>query len=85
MDFLKKLIKLPFIGLIKFYQIAISPAFGPGCRHYPTCSNYAIEAISIHGIFKGLWLSFKRVIRCNRWGTFGFDPVPPGKENKKTV
>lgn len=72
--------KLPiwiFISLIRFYQIVISPIFGPNCRHYPTCSNYAIEAFSTHGIFKGLWLSVKRVVKCNPWGTSGFDPIPP--------
>ena len=61
--------------IIKFYQICISPYFGPKCRFHPTCSNYAYQAIKIHK-FKGLALSFFRIMRCNPIGGFGYDPVP---------
>ncbi len=69
-------LSLPFIGLIKIYQIVISPILGPKCRFKPTCSNYAIEALKKHGIFKGSYLAAKRILRCHPWGGSGFDPVP---------
>jgi putative membrane protein insertion efficiency factor len=47
------------------------------CRHVPTCSQYAIEALRRHGIIKGTWLAAGRILRCHPWGTHGFDPVPP--------
>jgi len=74
-----RLIELIFIGLIKFYQIVISPILPNSCRYYPTCSNYAIEALKIHGLLKGSWLAIKRILRCNPWGGSGYDPVPPKK------
>ncbi|MBO5321471.1 MAG: membrane protein insertion efficiency factor YidD [Clostridia bacterium] len=69
------------IGLIKFYRKCISPLKLPCCRFTPTCSQYAIEAITIHGAFKGTMLAIWRVLRCNPFCKGGFDPVP---ENKKT-
>ncbi len=62
---------------IRFYQLFISPLFPSSCRHTPTCSQYAIEAIKTHGVFRGFWLALKRITRCNPWGTYGYDPVPP--------
>ena len=69
---------LSFIMIIpiKIYQWTLSPLIGRQCRYYPTCSNYAIEAIQKHGPFKGAWLTFKRIISCNPWGGSGSDPVP---------
>ena len=64
---------------IRFYQRAISPMFPPACRYYPTCSQYAVEALKIHGPLKGTWLAVKRILRCNPFGGSGYDPVPPGK------
>jgi len=64
---------------IKFYRNAISPYIAPSCRHIPTCSQYAIEALKIHGVFKGLYLAVRRILRCHPWGTEGYDPVPPPK------
>lgn len=76
------LISLP----IHFYRHAISPMFPPTCRYSPTCSQYALEAIKIHGPIKGLWLAAKRIGRCNPWGSFGYDPVPPrGKFIEKNI
>ena len=73
--------KLVFIFLIRVYQLTISPLLGPSCGHTPTCSSYAIESITRHGVIKGGWLSIKRIFRCNPWwGTSGYDPVPE-KEN----
>lgn len=69
---------LSFIMIIpiKIYQWTLSPLIGRQCRYYPTCSNYAIEAIQKHGPFKGARLTFKRIISCNPWGGSGYDPVP---------
>ena len=61
---------------IRFYQRFISPLFPPVCRFTPSCSHYAIEAITKHGPVKGLWLAIKRILRCNPWGGSGYDPVP---------
>lgn len=61
---------------IRFYQRFISPLTPPACRFTPTCSHYAIEAITKYGPFKGLWLAIKRIVRCNPWGGSGYDPVP---------
>ena len=71
-DLLSKIL----IGLIKLYQVTLSPYIGRACRYTPTCSNYGIEAIRKHGPFKGFWLTFKRVLSCNPWGGSGYDPVP---------
>lgn len=61
---------------IRFYQIAISPMLGPRCRYIPTCSQYAIEALRLHGTVKGVYLSTRRLCRCHPWGGYGYDPVP---------
>jgi len=62
---------------IKIYKWVISPALPKTCRYYPTCSEYAIESLRIHGPFIGLLLGTKRIISCNPWGGHGHDPVPP--------
>ena len=64
------------IGLIRLYQMTLSPFIGRSCRYTPTCSNYGIEAIRKHGPLKGSWLTLKRVLSCNPWGGSGYDPVP---------
>ena len=64
------------IVLIKFYQFIISPWLPNSCRFHPTCSQYGIEAITKHGIFKGVYLLTKRILRCHPWGGHGYDPVP---------
>ncbi len=76
MKTLLQILSLPFILLIKIYQWVISPLLGPKCRYTPTCSNYAAEALKKHGLFKGMWLSVKRISRCHPWGGHGYDPVP---------
>ncbi len=79
---MKKYIKKFLIFLIRTYQVTLSPRVSHGaCRYYPTCSHYAIEAIEVHGIFKGSFLAFKRILRCNPLFKGGYDPVPP-KKNK---
>ncbi|MCF2947201.1 membrane protein insertion efficiency factor YidD [Paraglaciecola aquimarina] len=77
----KALRKIP-IGIIKFYQIVISPMLGPTCRFHPSCSYYAISAITQHGIIKGSWLSIKRISKCHPLHSGGNDPVPEKKQNK---
>ena len=62
--------------LIRFYQYAISPMLPPRCRYTPTCSQYAEEAVSKHGAFKGGWMALKRIARCHPFGGSGHDPVP---------
>ena len=71
------------IKLIKFYQYIASPLIGHSCRYLPTCSEYSIEALKTYGFFKGLLLSFKRILSCHPWGNGGFDPVKKKIKVKK--
>ena len=64
------------ISIIRFYQIFISPLIGNNCRYHPTCSEYFIESLKIHGPIKGTILGVKRISKCHPWGGKGFDPVP---------
>ena len=64
-------------GLIRAYQLVLSPLLGPACRYLPSCSEYASEAIATHGPLAGGWLGVKRICRCHPWGGHGYDPVPP--------
>ena len=59
------------------YQVALSPLLGDCCRFTPSCSNYMIEALQVHGAFKGTLLGLKRILRCHPFGASGYDPVPP--------
>jgi len=63
-------------GLIRAYQLTLSPMLGPTCRFDPSCSAYAIEAIDRHGAIKGVRLAAKRLLRCHPFGGAGYDPVP---------
>jgi putative membrane protein insertion efficiency factor len=67
-----------YIGLffIKIYQFVLSPLLSPSCRFTPTCSQYGIEALKKYGLFKGGWLTIKRLSRCRPGGGSGYDPVP---------
>ena len=64
------------LALIRAYQLSLSMFIGRMCRHAPSCSAYATEAIRRHGAWAGFWLGLFRVFRCHPWGTHGFDPVP---------
>ena len=66
-------------GLIRLYQWFISPLIGNTCIFYPSCSNYAINAIELHGVIKGSWLTVKRLLRCHSWNECGVDLVPRKK------
>ena len=68
------------IAFIKLYQ-KIPGNFHNNCRHIPTCSNYGIDAIEEWGAIKGSYLTVKRILRCNPWGSSGYDPVPRKEEN----
>ena len=68
------------IGLIRFYQEAVSPWTPASCRYTPTCSGYAREAIEVHGARRGAWLALKRFVSCHPWGGYGYDPVPRLRE-----
>lgn len=74
--------KKMLIGLIRFYQRAISANTPPSCRFLPTCSAYAVEAIERFGALKGTGLAIWRILRCNPWGKGGYDPVPEKKPKK---
>ncbi len=62
--------------LIRAYQKVLSPLLPPSCRFYPSCSQYGYEAFEKYGIFKGGWLTARRILRCNPWTKGGFDPIP---------
>jgi hypothetical protein len=64
------------IWLIRAYQLLLSPYLPGSCRYHPSCSAYGIEAIARHGPLAGLWLTFRRLLRCQPWGDSGLDPVP---------
>ena len=63
--------------LIRAYQLGISPLLGANCRFYPSCSHYALEALSTHGSLRGGWLAVRRLARCHPFHAGGYDPVPP--------
>ena len=80
-----KLLLSPLTLLITFYQKFISPALAPRCKYYPSCSSYALTAISTYG-FKGVAMAAWRVVRCNPWSHGGVDYVQPKvKNNEKTI
>lgn len=67
-------------GLIRTYQWVLSPVLGKRCRFYPTCSQYAVEALQKHAVFYALWLIGKRLLKCHPFGASGYDPVPKNRE-----
>ena len=72
-------------GAVRLYQLVLSPLMLPRCRHLPTCSEYAMEAFSEHGVLRGGWLAIRRIARCHPFGTSGYDPVParcPGRRRE---
>jgi putative membrane protein insertion efficiency factor len=72
-----RLLSLPLLALLWIYRRLISPALPPACRYYPSCSQYAQEAVRLHGPLRGPWLAARRLLRCHPWAPGGLDPVPP--------
>jgi putative membrane protein insertion efficiency factor len=72
-----RVLSLPLLGLIWVFRKVVSPALPPACRYYPSCSQYAEEAVRIHGPLVGPWLALRRVLRCHPYAAGGPDPVPP--------
>ncbi|WP_349617304.1 membrane protein insertion efficiency factor YidD [Azotobacter salinestris] len=70
------------LAAIQFYRYAISPLMANHCRFHPSCSCYAQQAISTHGLLRGGWLSLRRLGRCHPWNPGGYDPVPPIKTSR---
>lgn len=68
------------LRLIRLYQRVLSPSLGRNCRYLPTCSRYAYDAISEHGLLRGGGMAATRIARCNPWGGTGYDPVPPRRQ-----
>lgn len=70
------------IYLLRLYQLTLSPMLGPVCRFAPSCSSYAVEAVRVHGVVRGGWLSGRRLARCHPWNPGGWDPVPPRRGHR---
>lgn len=89
MKLLRKLFSGLLIGLVRFYQLALSPWLGSRCRYQPTCSQYMIDAVREWGPARGGWMGLKRIGRCHPWGGHGYDPVPrqeePTSENDASI
>lgn len=67
------------VSALGFYRRWISPVLPPSCRFSPSCSAYAIEALTVHGVLRGSWLTVRRLLRCGPWHPGGMDPVPPAR------
>lgn len=74
--------KYVLIGLLKAYRLVISPLYGDVCKFHPTCSAYALGAVSTHGAIQGTWLTVRRLVRCHPWSLGGYDPVPAANAQK---
>ena len=82
---LGRLLAWPLLALVGFYRIVISPWLGNNCRFDPSCSAYALEALRVHGAFRGTWLTVQRIARCHPWGGSGYDPVPEKQDDPVEV
>ena len=76
-----RLLAWPLLGLVWIYRLLISPWLGNNCRFSPSCSQYTLDALRLHGAFRGSWLAAKRIGRCHPWGDSGYDPVPEKQED----
>ncbi len=76
---MRRLLLVPrwlLMGLVRLYQLTISPLLPPAGRFTPSCSQYALEALRVHGALRGTWLAAHRLARCHPWNPGGYDPVP---------
>jgi putative membrane protein insertion efficiency factor len=78
-------VKYVLIGLLRAWRLLISPLYGNVCRYYPSCSAYALRAVSVHGAVKGSWLTVRRLLRCHPWAAGGYDPVPGTPEFEEEI
>ena len=69
--------RVVLIALLRGYRFLISPLYGQVCRYHPSCSAYALEAVTVHGSLRGSWYAVRRLVRCHPWSAGGYDPVPP--------
>ena len=79
-----KILGLFLRGIVGLYRLAISPFLAPCCRFRPTCSEYALEALARHGALAGGWLALCRIVRCNPWCRWGYDPVPEAAARRRS-
>jgi len=77
--------RLVLIGVVRVYQLIVSPHLGRTCRYHPTCSSYAVQAFRTYGAVKGLVLSVHRILRCHPWGGYGHDPPRWFGENRQEL
>ncbi|MEO1129859.1 MAG: membrane protein insertion efficiency factor YidD [Planctomycetota bacterium] len=77
-------LNLPLIGLVRLYQVTLGQLVGGRCRFYPSCSNYALEAMRTHNPLRACWLTIRRLARCHPLGGHGVDPVPPFQRDEST-
>jgi putative membrane protein insertion efficiency factor len=68
---------LVLLGVLRGWQLVVSPTYGQTCRFYPSCSSYAVDAVREYGAARGSWLAVRRLLRCHPWNPGGYDPVPP--------
>lgn len=76
--------KFLLIGFLKAYRALISPLYGQVCRYHPSCSAYALDAVTQHGALRGVWLAVRRLMRCHPWAAGGYDPVPQRTIDSRT-
>ncbi len=81
MEIFRRAPRMAVIGLIRAYQLVLSPMSPPSCRFYPSCSQYAVIAVERHGLFRGGWLALRRLGRCHPWTAGGIDDVPPARDD----
>jgi putative membrane protein insertion efficiency factor len=78
-------VRLLLIVLLRGYRLFVSPLYGQVCRYHPSCSTYALEAVTVHGSLRGSWLALRRLVRCHPWAPGGYDPVPPASDMTRGV
>ena len=76
-----RLLAWPLLLLVSLYRLTVSPWLGNNCRFEPSCSAYALQALRVHGAFRGSWLTIQRIGRCHPWGGSGYDPVPEKEQD----